>query len=130
MSGMLGTVTISGAVLGTIGHVISANGPNINQDIIDVSDSDSTFKEKILSLVDYGEIVVECNYDDAAFKVIHDAIVAETNSDTFTVTFKDTSKFTGVAWITNLATSGGVNDKRTMSFTLVCTAAWTHTVAA
>ena len=130
MSGILGKLTIAGAALGSIGHVISASGPNISQDTIDCSDSDSTFKEKLLGLVDFGEIQVSCNFNKTTYSTLHEAVKTGVNqTDTFTLTYSDLSQHVGTALLTNLTTTGGVGDKRTMDFTLVCSGSWAFTPA-
>jgi predicted secreted protein len=132
MAGILGSAHLSGAVLGTIGKIVSVSGPKMAQEMIDVTDSDSpdNMREKIHGFIDPGQYTVECNYNDDIYHTLHEAVKAETNDDTFTVTYSDGSTEVGPATLSDLSTGGSVGDKRTFTFTLFCTGGWTHTAAA
>ena len=89
-------------------------GPGGSASIIDVSDLDSTFREKILGLPDEGQLSFTIHYiaDNAQHQALRSDRAARTLRN-FRITWTDTSpsiqwSFTG--YVTEFSVSGGVDD--------------------
>ena len=101
------------SVYTTIPEIKSFNGPGGSASVIDVTDLQSTAKEKRMGLQDEGQLQFTINYipDNA----VHQGLRADRSARTlrtFKITFTDTSPKTVwsfSAYVTNFAVSGAVD---------------------
>jgi predicted secreted protein len=121
--------TLAGSTAGTIGNVVTLTIDGVTIDIIDVTTMDSTnkWKEKLAGLKDPGRITFTVNYDGAASgdaNTIHNNLGT---SQTWTVTFPDTSTYAATGWIQHYTIADPVADKISQDVTIEFTGAPTFT---
>lgn len=105
-----------------IGGAISIGGPSGSAPVIDVSHLTSTGAEKLMGLLDEGQISIECNFlpTDAGQIACRVARLARTAYETI-ITFSDANTATFDAYCTGFAVSAGVNAQLKLTITLEIT---------
>lgn len=100
----------------------SINGPSGSSTVIDVSSLDDTFAQKLIGIIDEGQLTLEGNYlggtgqqinlkTDRASKILRNfRLVLDTASPQKGYAF--------AAYVTTFAISGAVNQQQTVSITL------------
>lgn len=58
------TITLEGHTMQNIGHVVSFNGPGMSAAVIDVTDLQSTAKEKLMGVYDGGQVSLSVVFDN------------------------------------------------------------------
>jgi len=111
----------------TIGGVISIGGPSGAAPVIDVSNLASTGAEKLMGLLDEGQVVLECNLlpADAGQVACKTARLART-SHAATITFSDANTAAFSAFVTGYSVSGAVNQQLKVTITLEVTGQVTY----
>lgn len=87
------TITMLGHSMQNIGQIVSFNGPALQANVIDITNLQSTAKEKIVGIVDGGQLSISALWDNEASNArLHDALardmVARTNRR-FDIKFTD-----------------------------------------
>ena len=102
-----------------IGGVISIGGPSGSAPVIDVSTLDSTGAEKLMGLLDEGQVTLECNLlpADAGQVACKVARLARTAHEAV-ITFSDANTATFDAFVTGYSVSGAVNQQLKVTITL------------
>jgi hypothetical protein len=128
-----GTSLKRGGTAGTaVANVTSIEGPGLDSDVIDVSahDSASAFRDKVIGLLDAGEITLRLNFDpanathkDAAGGLLND--YRTRTSQTWALVFPTTPavNWTFTAYVKAFNPSLPHDDKAEASATLVITGA-------
>ena len=111
----------------TIPDVVSINGPSGSATVIDASDLSSTAREKVMGLMDEGQVTLEMHYlpDNAVHETLRAARAAKTLKS-FVITFTDTVPATWFrfnAYVTGFAVTSGVDQLLNASVTLEITGA-------
>jgi hypothetical protein len=121
----LGTTVTVGTT--TLSDILDVNYSGGTVELIDVTDLSDTTRSKLAGYVDTGSISVTANFDDAT----HDALVtlADGGSETCTVTFADTSTWSGSGTIDVAGFSVSSGSGVTTTFTIHMLSAWTFTAA-
>ncbi len=95
-----------------IGNVVSFNGPGGSATVIDVTNLDSTAKEKRMGLPDEGQFTMELNYDpdNTAHIALRNARKSRTRVE-FRLTLTDTTATSLTFWgyVLGFAIQGGVD---------------------
>lgn len=106
----------------TIPDVVSINGPSGSATVIDASDLSSTAREKVMGLMDEGQVTLEAHYlpDNAVHEFLR-AMRAAKALGSFRITFTDSAPattFTFNAYVTGFAVAAGVDQLVNVSITL------------
>jgi hypothetical protein len=95
-----------------IGNVVSFNGPGGSASVIDVTNLDSTAKEKRMGLPDEGQFTMELNYDpdNTAHIALRNARKTRTRTE-FKLTLTDATATSLTFWgyVLAFAIQGGVD---------------------
>lgn len=119
--------TITGHAMQNIGEVVSFNGPSLTGAVIDLTNLQSTAKEKTVGVYDAGDLSISVNWDnEASNAAIHDALVIDMRARTnrkFDIKFTDTgtSQPSGVyfeGYITGFNPTGSVDNKLSADITI------------
>lgn len=110
---------------GTVPGVVSINGPSGSATVIDASDLSSTAREKVMGLMDEGQVTLEVQYmpDNAVHEQLRLARAAK-SLQAFRITFTDTAPattFTFNAYVTGFAVTVGVDQLVMVSVTIEIT---------
>lgn len=113
----------------TIPEVSSINGPSGSATVIDASDLSSTAREKVMGLMDEGQVTLEINYlpDNAVHELLRAARAGKLLKS-FVITFTDAAPpvwFRFDAYVTGFAVTVGVDQLVKASVTLEITGAVT-----
>lgn len=102
-----------------IKEVVTFSGFDGSAAEIDVTSLDSTAKEFLMGLQDFGNFSMECNYlaSDEGQSALRAAKAARSKED-FKITFSDNSTATFSAFVLSAGMSGGVDAKMDTSFNL------------
>ena len=121
----LGTTVAVGGT--TLSDVLDVNFSPGSTELIDVTDLSDTTRVKLAGYVDTGSISVTINWDKTNYAAL--LALADGDSETCTVTFSDTSTWSGAGTIdlAGFAVSGGSGV--TSSFSIHQLSAWTFTAA-
>lgn len=117
----------NGTIYTTIPEIKSFTGPGGSAAVIDVTDLQSTAKEKRMGLADEGQLQFTINYipDNAVHQALRADRAARSETD-FRITFTDTSPATTwsfAAFVTGFAVSGAVDGVVEAQVTLEITGA-------
>jgi Lambda phage tail tube protein, TTP len=110
---------------GTIPNVSTINGPSGSATVIDASDLSSSAREKVMGLMDEGQVTLEMQYmpDNAVHEYLR-LLRAGKTLGSFRITFTDgapATTFTFTAYVTGFAVSVGVDQLVMVSVTLEIT---------
>jgi predicted secreted protein len=114
-----------------IAEVTSSDGPNIDRDMIEVTNMQSTSmaKEFIGGLIDFGEISLELNYlpSNQTHKDAITALTRNTAATAYTLTLPagGTQLFTGLFIVKSFKMKGAVADKLSATVTFKATGPFT-----
>jgi hypothetical protein len=102
-----------------IKEVVSFTGFDGSAAEIDVTSLESTAKEFLMGLQDFGSFTMECNYlpADTGQSALRTAKAARTKED-FKVTFSDASTASFSGYVLSAGVSGGVDSKMDTSFAI------------
>lgn len=96
------TITLVGHAMQNIGQVVSFNGPSLSASPIDITNLQSTAKEKMIGVYDGGQISMSLILDYEASNVnLHDALVRDMKDRTkrkFDVIFTDPATHKGAVY--------------------------------
>jgi hypothetical protein len=126
-SGRIGYgTTLAGSSLSTVVEVTNISGPSIEVDDIEFTNMDSTSarKEFLAGLVDSGTLDIEINYTKAQVAAVSSAL---RTSQTWTVTFTDSSTWTGTGYVKSLGQETPTADRISNTFSIKATGVWTFT---
>lgn len=115
------TTSLSTASQCAIGGVKSFNGPTGSANVIDVTDFDSTAKEKMVGLRDEGQLSIEVNLLTSSSGQNHmRADRASRSKRRWTIDLHDwsTTKINGDGYVTGFSIQGGVDNVVTGSVTI------------
>lgn len=115
------TITLEGHNMQDVGQVVSFNGPNQSANIIDITHLQSTAKEKLVGLVDSGDLSISVIFDNESSSTnLHDALerdLRERTNRKFDIKFTDdgtvSSQPSAVyfeGYMTAFAMTGAVDD--------------------
>lgn len=112
----------------TIPEVKSINGPSGSGSIIDTTDLSSTAREKVMGLMDEGQVSLDLNYipNNAVHELLRNQRATKALC-LFRITFTDSSstKYTFSGYVTGFAVSAGVDASLAASVTIEITGAVT-----
>lgn len=110
-----------------IKEITSFSGLDGSASEIDVTHLQSTAKEFILGLQDFGNFTIEISYDnDDAGQLILRAAKESGNLHYFKLTFSDSTYITFSAYVMSMSVGGGVDGKVESSVTLRITGSVTY----
>ena len=109
----------------TIPEVSSINGPSGSATVIDATDLSSTAREKVMGLMDEGQVQLDINYlpDNAVHETLRAARAAKTLKS-FVITFTDTAPATWFrfdGYVTGFAVTAQVDQLIKVSVTIEIT---------
>ncbi len=87
------TVILEAHTMATIGQIVSFNGPALTANVIDVTNLQSTAKEKLISIYDGGNISLSVNLDTTVAADLHLSLMDDLKTRTlrkFDIKFTDT----------------------------------------
>lgn len=122
----IGAVGDSPGELVAIGEVSNINGPNLTRSVIEASDLDSTWAEKLVGIKDGGQVTLDLLCDpadtggDALRTAYHDGLLRS-----FEIALSDSpaTTFAFDAYVTDLGQSIPFNDKIQRSITITVSGA-------
>ena len=104
-----------------VGNITDFSGPGGQASVIDVSNLDSTFREKIMGLPDEGQLSLNVNWDpdNAAHVTLRDARAARSQCE-FQITLTDAAPTTGVffGYVLGIVLSGAVDAAMTAAVSI------------
>jgi len=129
-AGNAATVAASSDTFTSIVGVVSFDGPGGEATVIDTTHMGSTAKEKLMGLMDEGQLSLTTNYSsgDAGQAALRSARASRTLKN-IKITFADSGAETAdfKAYVLGMPLSGGVDDKVGAVFSLEITGAITWT---
>ena len=119
----------------TIANVTSIEGPGFSTEMLDVTahDSNGTYRERVPSFLDVGEITLRLNWNPSNPTHVGTGSLyaswASRTVDTYSITFPDANSTTlsGQAYVAAISPSAPVDGKLEATVTLAPTGAWTFT---
>jgi hypothetical protein len=104
-----------------IGNIVDFSGPGGQAAVIDISNLDSTFREKLMGLPDEGQLTFNVNWDpdNTTHTTLRANRAARTRTE-FRITLTDATPTTGTffAYVLGLVLSGGVDQAVKAALTL------------
>lgn len=132
------TKIITGHTMATVGQITAFNGPNISAAIIDVTNLQSTAKEKLVSIRDEGQVSITVNLDPTVNADLHMSLKDDLRNRSrrmWDIKFTDTgtslpSAIYFAGYVNGFNPSGGLDKALTAEITIALTSAimWTSAV--
>ncbi len=106
-------ISVVGHAMQNIGEVVSFNGPGLTAAVIDVTNLQSTAKEKLVGIYDAGQVSLSILFDEQASGIkLHDALIRDMRAGTrrqFDIIFKGNStRNTGAVYFGGYVSAFGI----------------------